>query len=230
MSNQAWNPLETLNQTWHSIQSTTQAGGVELQRQIETWAESFGQVVIPIADFPLIKPLAKIPGLSWVAAALGQVNLEAIAQEIDTLKHHQPAASSDELAQTVIQTATLQAGGIGLATNFLPPLAITLFAVDMAAIATLQVELIYKLAAIYGYDIQEQSRRGEVLALYAGCAGGSTLLKSGLSFPEIIPVIGTVIGVSSDAAILWTIGQAAHQYYKIKRSRELELPTPMTID
>ena len=90
----------------------------------------------------------------------------------------------------------------------------------MAAIATLQVELIYQMAALYDYDIQDPTRRGEVLALYACSAGGSTALKSGLSVPEIIPVIGAIIGASSDAAILWTIGQAANQYYKAKRNHD----------
>ena len=220
MSNQSWTPLDTLNQTWQSIQSTTHAGGVELQRQIETWAETFGQTVIPIADFPLIKPLTKIPGLSWIAAALGQVDLAAITQEIETRRNRNPNATTATLAQDVIQDATLKAGGIGLATNLLPPLAITLFAVDMAAIATLQVDLIYRLAALYDYDIQDPTRRGEVLALYACSAGGSTALKSGLSFPEVIPGVGAMIGASSDAAILWSIGQAANQYYKLKRNHD----------
>lgn len=219
MSNQSWNPIETLAQTWQSVQATTQSGGIELQRQIEAWAETFGQTIIPIADFPLIKPLAKVPGLSWIAAALGQVNLGAIAQDIDTRRQTNPNLTQAELAQQIIQSTTLQAGGIGLATNLLPPIAVTLFAVDIAAIATLQVELIYRLAAVYDFDIQDPIRRGEVLALYLASAGGSTVLKSGLSFPEVIPVLGAMIGASSDAAILWSMGQAAHQYYQIKYTR-----------
>lgn len=220
MSNQSWNPLETLAQTWQSVQATTQSGGVELQRQIEAWAETFGQTILPVADLPLIKPLANVPGLSWIAAALGQVKLGAIAQDIETLRQDNPAQTHEQLAQQVIQETTLQAGGIGLATNLLPPIAATLFAVDIAAIATLQVELIYKIAAIYHFDIEDPLRRGEVLALYLASAGSSTFLKSGLSVPEVIPVVGAVIGASSDAAILWGIGQAANQYYQTKYARQ----------
>jgi len=219
MSNQPWNPLELLNPIWQQAGDTLESRGRDLQPKIEAWAEAFGQVVIPIADFPLIKPLAKIPGLSWIASALGQVNLGAIDQQIKALQTQHPTATTETLVQQSIQAAALKAGGIGLATNFLPPLAITLFAVDMAAIATLQVELIYQIAALYDYDIQTPTLRGEVLALYVCSAGGSTALKSGLSFPEIIPVIGAIIGTSSDAAILWSIGQAANHYYKTKRNR-----------
>lgn len=221
MSHHLWNPLETINQAWQQTGASLQSSGQHLQQNIEAWAETFGQVVIPIADFPLIKPLAKIPGLSWIAAALGQVNLSAIAQEMNTRRSQNTNATTAQLVQNVIQDATLKAGGIGLATNLLPPLAITLFAVDMAAIATLQVELLYQIAALYDYDIQDPTLRGEVLALYACSAGSSTALKSGLSFPEIIPVVGAIIGTSSDAAILWSIGQAANQYYKTKRHRHL---------
>lgn len=220
MSNQSWNPLETLNQTWQSVQSTTQLGGVELQRQIESWAETFGQTIIPVADFPFIKPLANVPGLGWIAAALGQVNLGAIAQEIETLRQNKSDQTTDQLAQQLIQDTTLQAGGVGLATNLLPPIAATLFAVDIAAIATLQVGLIYRIAAVYHFDIQDPIRRGEVLALYLASAGSSTLLKSGLSVPEVLPVVGAIIGASSDAAILWSMGQAANQYYKTKHTRQ----------
>ena len=223
MANQSWNPLETLAHTWQSIQSTTQSGGVELQRQIEAWAETFGQAIIPVADFPLIKPLAKVPGLSWIAAALGQVNLAAIAQDIETLRRDNLDQTSEELAQTLIQNITLQAGGVGLATNLLPPIAITLFAVDIAAIATFQVELMYKIAALYDFDIQDPLRRGEVLALYLASAGSSTLIKSGLSVPEVIPGVGAVIGASSDAAIVWAIGQAANQYYQTKLARQTQV-------
>ena len=214
------NPLTQLNESWAALQSVIEAQSITLHKQIEFWAENFGKVITPIADIPLLKPLVNIPGLSWIAAALGQVNLAAIAQDIETLKDNQPEASQEQLAQKVIQEITLQAGGIGLATNLLPPIAVTLFAVDMAAIATLQVELIYKIAAIYDYDIQEQNRRGEVLALYVCSAGSSTLIKSGLSFPEMLPIIGAIVGASSDAGILWVIGQIAQQYYKTKREHQ----------
>ena len=123
MSNQSWNPLETLTQTWQSVQANTQSSGVELQRQIEGWAETFGQSIIPVADFPLLKPLAQVPGLSWIAAALGQVNLGAIAQEIEMLRQNNADQSTEQLAQQLIQETTLQAGGVGLATNLLPPIA-----------------------------------------------------------------------------------------------------------
>ncbi|MCM1982339.1 hypothetical protein [Lyngbya confervoides] len=224
MANSSWPNLDALTSTWiqtcNALQSAAQSSSEALQQQIEPWAETLGQVLVPIADFPILKPLSKTPGLGWIAAALGQVNLAAIAQDIDSLRQQAPLAPPETMAQQMIQETAFQAAGIGLATNFLPPLAITLFAVDMAAIATLQAELIYRIAAIYDYDIQDKTRRGEILALYAGSAGGSTLLKSGLSFPEVIPVLGAVLGASSDAAIVWSIGQAANQYYRAKRHRD----------
>lgn len=190
-----------------------------LQQTIEQWATPVGQALLPITEFPLIKPVSKLPGLGWLSIAFGQVDATAIAYEIVDLRQGSPTATDVQLTQKLIQDAAIKAGGIGLMTNLLPPIAITLFAVDIAAIATLQIELIYRIAAVYGNDLHSPQCRGEALTLYLLSLGGSGVIKSGLSVPEIIPVLGAILGASSDASLIWGIGQAAQQYYQTKRDR-----------
>jgi uncharacterized protein (DUF697 family) len=72
---------------------------------------------------------------------------------------------------------------------------------------------------LYGFAADEPTRRGEVLAIYALSVGGTGVLKTILSVPETIPAIGAVIGASSDAALLFGLGQVANQYYAAKRNR-----------
>lgn len=111
----------------------------------------------------------------------------------------------------------MRAAGIGLVTNFVPPLALLLFAVDLGAIAALQAEMIYRIAAIYGFPPHEPTRRGEVLTIWGLSIGGSGMVKTGLSLVELLPGIGTVVGITSDAALLSGLGYLASQFYQTKQ-------------
>ena len=191
------------------------------QQFVEQSTEGLGQAAAIFAENPLIQATARLPGLRWMSAALGQINILDIQQKTDTLRRQYPTETTDQLAQRVIQSAALNAAGIGLATNLLPPMAVGLFAIDIAAVATLQAEMLYRISALYGFSATEPARRGEVLAIYALSMGGTGVLKTILSFPEMIPAIGAVIGASSDAALLFGLGQVANQYYATKRNRSV---------
>jgi uncharacterized protein (DUF697 family) len=56
-----------------------------------------------------------------------------------------------------------------------------------------------------------------VLAIFGLSVGGSGTLKAGLSFVELLPVVGAVVGASSDAALLYSLGYVARQFYETKR-------------
>lgn len=110
----------------------------------------------------------------------------------------------------------IQAGGIGLATNILPPIAAALFAVDLATVVRLQAEMVYEIAAAYGLDLEDPARRGEVIALF-GLSLGSGTLKTGLSFLEIIPGFGAILGASTNAVMLYGLGYVTCRFYETKQ-------------
>lgn len=112
----------------------------------------------------------------------------------------------------------VKAGGVGLLTNFIPPLALTLFAVDLAAVTALQAEMVYRIAATYGFSLKDPTRRGEALAIYGLSLGGSGVLKSGLSFVELLPIIGGAVGASSNVALIYGLGYVACRFYENKRN------------
>jgi uncharacterized protein (DUF697 family) len=176
-----------------------------------------GAIATPIAQNPLIKFATKIPGISWFMAALGQVDVEQVERAVAELRLKYPLENNDQLAQRVIAESALKAAGIGLATNFLPPLALFLFAVDLGAIAALQAEMIYRVAAIYGFPPHDPTRRGEVLTIWGLSIGGSGVIKTGLGLVELLPGIGAVVGLTSDAALLSGLGYLASQFYQTKQ-------------
>ncbi len=189
----------------------------QLYRFVEQGTETIGRVVTPFAENPMVKFATKVPVLNWLMAAMGQVNVARVQQDVENLQRQYPAESAEQLAHRVMVDTSWKAAGIGLATNLIPPLALSLFAVDIGAIAVLQAEMLYRIAAIYGFSPTEPTRRGEVLALWGLSTGSSGLMKSGLSILEIIPGVGTVIGVSSDAGLLYGLGHLACRFYEEKR-------------
>jgi uncharacterized protein (DUF697 family) len=188
-----------------------------LYQLVEQGTVTIGRVMTPIAENPMVKFATKVPVLNWLMAAMGQVDVDKVQKDVETLRRKYPADSDQQLAHRVMVETSWKAAGIGLATNLIPPLALSLFAIDIGAIAVLQAEMLYRIAAVYGFSPTDSTRRGEVLTLWGLSTGSSGFIKSGLSIVEIIPGVGTVVGVSSDAGLLYGLGHLACRFYEEKR-------------
>jgi uncharacterized protein (DUF697 family) len=188
-----------------------------------------GGVVMPVAqqfaEHPLTKYASKVPGINLLMTALGQVDVEQAQKEVNQLRQQYPLETSEQIAQRIMVDTAMKAGGIGLLTNFIPPLALTLFAVDIAAVTTLQAEMVYRIAAAYDFPLTDPTRRGEVLAIFGLSLGGSSALKVGLGIVELIPLVGAAVGASSNAGLIYTLGYAASQFYDTKRKAQLTQST-----
>lgn len=202
--------------------ATTAVGNMVMpaaQQFVEQSTETVGHMVTPIAEHPLTKYAAKVPGINLLMTALGQVDVVQAQKEVDSLRQQYPLETSEQIARRVVADTAIKAGGIGLLTNFIPPLALTLFAVDIAAVTTLQAEMVYRIAAAYGFPLNDSARRGEVLAIFGLSLGGSSALKVGLGIVELIPLVGAAVGASSNAGLIYTLGYAASQFYDAKKTR-----------
>jgi uncharacterized protein (DUF697 family) len=221
------NPFEQVaHAAFEAFRSTAQQASKaadDLQEEahnfVERGTEQLGRAVTPLVENPILNSVTQLPMLRWFAAALGQVDVEKVNRDVEQLRQQYPQKTRAELSQQLIQEATLKAAGIGLATNILPPVAAILFAVDIAALSSLQAEMIFRIAAIYDLPLKDEARRGEVLTIYGLSFGGTSLIKTGLSVAELIPGVGAVVGASSDAALLFALGQAVARFYETKFRR-----------
>jgi uncharacterized protein (DUF697 family) len=198
--------------------AVTKTVGPATQQFVEQGTETVGKIVTPIAENPLIKFASKLPGINLLLTALGQVDLEKAQNEVDKLRQEYPLETPSQLSHRIMVDTALKAGGIGLLTNFVPPLALTLFALDLAAVTALQAEMVYRIAAAYGFSLKDPTRRGEVLAIFGLSVGGSGVLKVGLGFVELLPVVGAMVGASNNAALLYSLGYLTCRFYEAKRS------------
>jgi len=185
---------------------------------LEQGTETVGKIVTPIAEHPLTQYATKVPGINVLLTALGQVDIEKAQNEVDKLRQEYPTETPEQLAHRIIVDAALKAGGIGLATNFLPPLALVLFGVELAAVTALQAEMVYRIAAAYGFSLSDPQRRGEVLAVFSLSVGGSGVLKVGLGIVELLPVIGAAVGASNNAGLIYSLGYGASRFYEARRN------------
>ncbi len=201
------------------------AAGEAAHQALQDATEFLGKGVEPLASSPFMDWVARFPGMGWILAALGRVNTAKITAEVAQLRADHPLETAAELSDRIIKSAALTAGSIGLLTNFVPPLALTLFAVDLLAVAMLQAEMIYRVAAAYGFSLQDPARRGEVLTIFGFSLAASSAIKTGLSVVEMVPVVGTALGATSNAALIYTLGNAAKQFYAGKANK-IPVTTP----
>ena len=192
-----------------------------IYQQVEQATETVGQVVSPIAEHPIVQTAANIPGLNYFLKWIGTVDIQAATADVERLQLKHPTEAPDAIAQRIINESALKAGQIGLLTNIVPPIALALFAVDLAAITKLQADMLYRIAAVYGFDLEDSARRGELVSVYVLSLGSSTPIKAALGLVEAIPIFGAAVGASSNCALLYLVGVAAQQFYVTKQVQQI---------
>jgi uncharacterized protein (DUF697 family) len=222
--------LEAGSAVVSTVSSVGEAAAKQTHKIIEQATETAGHVVSHISDNWLIHRLAGVVNLNWLVGASDNVDLVKADAAIKHLKQKHPSESPSQLAHRIMVDKAVKAGGIGLTTSILPGAAAALLAVDLAATTELQSEMVYQIASIYGLNLQDPARKGEVLAIFGLGLGGGRLLKTaGLRLLRNIPFAGAVIGASANATMIFSLGYAACRFYETKLSGSESLSSEETI-
>lgn len=203
---------------------STQAG-FTVQRLLEEATKGTGETLAAISNIPLIRWLSDRFGAGWLKALLGEVDVERVRDRVSTLKLQNPQATQGAIAQRLIADKATAAGQVGLVSNIIPPFAVALFGVELAAVTRLQAELVYEIAAAYDLDLNNPTRRGEAIAIFV-LSLATDFLTLGLNFVEVLPGVGAVVGASSNATIMFALGLVARRFYEAKTNPEEAFVTP----
>lgn len=198
-----------------TVNSLTETVTTEAQKLLENTTISTGKTLEWIASNPILKTTDKIIGLDWLMTFLGKADTAKVKQTVKEIRLRYPEETPNQIAHRLIVEKTWEGGRLGLLTNIIPPIAALFMGIELIATTKLQTQMVYEIAYAYGLDLEEPARRGEVLAIF-GLSFGADILKTGLSVVEIIPGIGAVVGASTNAAILYVLGQTACRYYEGK--------------
>ena len=177
----------------------------EAHQLLECATEQTGKTLQIISENPVLKLLSKFWGTRWLMSILGEVDLDKIQADVKETQLKYPQETPSQIAHRLMVNQAWEASKIGMVTNIIPPVALALFGIELAATTKLQSEMVYQIAAAYGLDLNEPARRGEVLAIFGLSIGGNAM-KTGFSFVEIIPGVGPVVGASTNAIMLYALG------------------------
>jgi uncharacterized protein (DUF697 family) len=184
-----------------------------------TAAKHTYQILSQITEF--------VSGAPIVRKVVDQVDLVKVEQSVRKLKQKYPNETPRQIAHRIMVEKAIYAGSTGLVTSLVPGAAAALFVVDLTATSALQAEMVYQIAAAYGLDIREPVRKGEVLTVFGLALGGNRAIKAGLELLQNAPVAGSVIGASTNAVMLYTVGYAACRFYEAKLQSQ---PTEATLE
>ncbi len=204
-----------LTEAVSTIDELTSTLTSETQKILEKTTVSTGQTLAWIASNPVLQAADNIIGLDWLMTFLGKADTAKIQANAIELRSQYPEETPNQLAHRLIVQKTWEGGRIGLLTNIIPPIAAFFMGIELIATTKLQTEMVYEIASAYGLDLDEPARRGEVLAIF-GLSLGADVLKTGLTVVEIVPGIGAVVGASTNAAMLYVLGQTACRFYEGK--------------
>jgi uncharacterized protein (DUF697 family) len=202
----------------------------QTHKLIEQATHTAGEVVTHLGDNWLIRKVAGVLNLNWLIGVSDKVDLAKAEAEVKTLQQQHPQESPSQIAHRIMLDKATKAGGIGLATSILPGFAAALLAVDLAATTQLQSEMVYQIASIYGLNLKDPARKGEVLAIFGLALGGGRLLKAtGLGLLRNVPFAGAVIGASSNATMIYSLGYAACRFYEAKLDESTSFTSEETL-
>ena len=183
---------------------------------ISTATSTTGQAINAIGSSFVVKKVAQTFKADWLLQILDQIDASKAEAEVKRLQQKYPNNSANQIAQKIIKQKALISGATGFATSIVPGAAAIFFAGDLIATTTLQAEMVYQIASAYGMDLQDSTRKGEVAAVFGLAFGGKMAIKAGLGMLRNIPIAGSVIAVSSNAVMLYTLGQASCAFYEAK--------------
>lgn len=208
-------PRQTIAQTLDWVR---QASTRQTLRWVDSSTKGTGEALSRLVNLPLVRRFAGVLRLDWLVGISDRVNLDKAEAEVKQLRQQYPQDSPSQLAHRIMVQKATQAGGVGLASSLLPGFAVALLAVDLAATTTLQTEMLYQIAAAYGMDLHDPSRKGEILGIFGLALGGRNALKAGLRFLRNVPLAGALIGAGTNATMLYALGYAACRFYEAKQA------------
>ncbi|MDF5737716.1 MULTISPECIES: EcsC family protein [unclassified Nostoc] len=226
--------VETVAQTGKAVLDTAvevgEATAKQTHKLIEQTTQTSGQVVNSLSENWLIRKLSGVLNLNWLIGAINVVDLEKAEVAVNKLKQKYPNESPSQIAHRIMVEKATQAATVGLATSILPGIAVALFAIDLTATTKLQSEMLYQIASVYGLDLKDPARKGEVLAIFGLALGGERLLKAaGLGLLRNVPLAGVAIAASSNATMIYSLGYAACRFYEAKLDESTSLASPQTL-
>jgi len=206
---------------------------------------TLGEKVEQAQEHWLARQLSQRLGVNWLLDLIYRVDTVRITADVQRLRAKFPQATARELSQHLIKDKLLSIGGVGFVAGLVPlGVNIPFLALDVVTSLRLQCELVYGIAAVYGLDLTDTQRKGELLWVLALGFGSEKVILSSVEYVEKtalplitpwlleqlakrlstqiaekfvtrwIPLVGAFLGAGANIALLHLVGRAAMGFYE----------------
>lgn len=146
---------------------------------IEKSGKTVGGLIERFSNLKLYKNLTDNFGLFWLFERIVSVDIEKVNKQVEKFRKKYPEASIEELCDKLITHKAFYTGTIGFTSGLIPG-NIPALLFDFVSTIGAEAELIYEIALIYGMDLADNTRKGEVLTLIALGAGSTKSAEAAL--------------------------------------------------
>jgi len=148
--------------------------------------------------------------VDWLLPFVEKVDVEKAETIVRQLQAKHPQEDPRAIAHRIMLQKALYVTGTGAVSSFIPGMVV----LDLATTTLIQAEMGYQIAAAYGLNLRDPARKGEILAIFGLALGGTHALRAGVALMRTVPLAGAVVGASTNAVALYTVGHAACQFYE----------------
>ncbi len=148
--------------------------------------------------------------VDWLLPFVEKVDVEKAETIVRQLQAKHPQEDPKAIAHRIMLQKALYVTGTGAVSSFIPGMVV----LDLATTTLIQAEMGYQIAAAYGLNLRDPARKGEILAIFGLALGGTHALRAGVELMRTVPLAGAVVGASTNAVALYTVGHAACQFYE----------------
>ena len=188
--------------------------------QIETAVETLNTAVKENPRLSDLKtqanPSAWKDLVGWLA---GEANIDfpATINSVNRLQGRCKESTPYEIAHILIVHKSLQAAGVELISKtVVADILIGLAKIDLPSISKLSAEMVYQIAAIYGFSLDSEERKQEALMIFGATLLGERAINAGIDWLKLDPMKAKVLTVISKALMIYAIGNAACVFYAAK--------------
>ena len=179
--------------------------------------EGLNCLINAVGESPELQFLTETLRVDWLLDVLTKVDVVKAEKQVQRLQKKYPQETAAQIARRIMTHKVVYVSGSGMASGLLPGFAAAIVAVDLAANTGIQAEMGYQIACAYGFDVRDEARKGEILAIFGLALGSNQVMKTGLTYvARGIPIAGAAIGAGTNAVALYTVGHAACRFYEAK--------------
>ncbi|MGD9581687.1 MAG: EcsC family protein, partial [Vampirovibrionia bacterium] len=192
-----------------------------LSKGIFNSIEKSGEIVGGIFDYisrsKLYSILADKLGINWFFDKILNVDITKVQKQVDKFKNKYPNASKEEIALKLTKHKAIYSGSVGFVSGIIPA-NIPALIIDFVASTAAQSELIYEIALIYDQDLNDPTRKGEVLTLIALGASSTKTAEASLRMAMEISSkkIGQVVSEKMIKSLSIIVGEKVAKRYIAK--------------